>query len=74
MPLPEHKEGFLHAPPALLRVCLGLLHRNPTHPVERELSASRAGAFQLFTTCTQQKSTQQHPFLADTQRPGDTGC
>lgn len=31
------------------------------------------GAFQLFTTCTQQKSTQQHPCLADTQHPEDTG-
>lgn len=70
---PRAQEGFLYAPPALLHVCLGLLSRNLKHPVEQELSASRAGAFQLFTTCTQQKSTQQHPFLADTQHPEDTG-
>lgn len=73
-PSPSTGKVFLHAPPAVLRVCLWLLHRNPKHPVEWELSASRAGAFQLFTTCTQQKSTQQHPFLADTQHPEDTGC
>jgi len=62
------------APPALLWVHrLGLLQGNPTQPAELELSVSSAGAFQLFTTCSHQKSTRQHPSLADAHHPEDAG-